>query len=446
MARSKIIFWGICLILVVLIVFRYYAAESRIKGQELKIKEYLGQDVFLTGRVIEEPDVRNTNTKLTIEARLSRESQASSQASSQSQVKILVTVNRYPEYKYRDEIKIKGKLQEPAPFEDFDYKEYLKTKEILAVMYFPQIELERRGRASPLLELKDKLRENIYSSMPPPQADILGALILGDKNRITNDFKEKFNRAGISHIVVISGMNIILFVSFLMPLLLFLGLWKRQAIIFCLIFIFVYILFTGLQASSIRAGIMGSLSLIAPLFGRKSESLRLIIIAGLVMITVNPLYLIYDVGFQLSFLATLGIVYLNPILSKYLKFETIVSTFSAYIFTAPILIYSFGRISLVGLLTNILVLPVIIPIMILGLIFSISGIFWLALEQILSWPVWFLLNYVIKVVEVFSGPWSVQNLKPISWLWLLFYYGLLIFICHYFYKKQKSFPYFLRKF
>jgi len=213
MSRLKVIFLGTCLVLVVLIVFRFQAIESRIKNQEIVLQDYFGQEVSFEGQVVKEPDVRSNNTRLTIEATETRFPNGNRVSN-----KILVTVSRYPEYNYGDVLEIKGKLQQPAVFDDFDYKDYLRAKGILAVMYYPQIELKSLGPSSPLLRFKDRLRQNIYSSISPPQADVLGALILGDKNRISNDFKEKLNIAGIRHLTAVSGMHIVIVSSILMSL------------------------------------------------------------------------------------------------------------------------------------------------------------------------------------------------------------------------------------
>ena len=417
--------------LVVLIVFRYYVAESRIKNQEAVLQDYFGQEVFFEGKVAKEPDVRGNNTRLIIkilEARPPLGGRAS----------ILITTGRYPEYNYGDVLEVKGRLQEPVVFEDFDYKDYLRKKEILAVMYYPQTEIKSyrgpssiyRGRASiyfKILEMKEKLRENIYSSIPPPQADVLLALILGDKNRISNDFKDKLNIAGIRHLTAVSGMHIVIISSILMSLFLFLGFWKKQAIILSLLFIFFFIALTGFQTSSIRAGIMGSLLLIGPLFGRRSNSIRALILAGLVMLVINP-FLFKEVGFQLSFSAALGIILLSSAFKKYLKSNILAATFSAYIFTLPILIYSFGRISLIGLLTNLLVLPIISIVMVAGFIAS--------LFSFLSFIPLIFLTYIVRITEIFSQQWMAQSFIKIHWLWLIVSYFVLFFLGQYFKKKE----------
>jgi len=429
MSRSKIIFFGFCLICFLLAIWRYQVIELRIKNNELRKYNDLEQEIVLTGIVVKEPDVRETNTKLTIETLVS--------------TKLLATVNRYPEYKYGDELRITGKLQTPPVFEDFNYKDYLIKDGIYSVIYYPKVEVISRDRASgvyaKILDFKDKLRQSIYQNLPAAQSYILGAMILGDKNRMPQELKEKLNISGVRHITAVSGLHIFLLTSILMSLMLWLGFWRSQAFYISIIIITLFIIITGLQPSSIRAGIMGGLFLLGQKIGRKSVGSRALVIAAALMLVINPLLLFNDLGFQLSFLAAMGIIYLSSTFQrwlrfipekKFLNFRSILSmTFSAYLFTLPILIYNFGRVSLVAPLTNVLILPSIYWIMISGFIFGLVGIIWQGLGWILSLPGWFLLTYLIKIVDFFSQSWAEKSIENVHWSWLVFSFlilGLLV--------------------
>lgn len=423
--------------------------ELRIKNNELIEYNDLEEEIALIGTVVKEPDIRETNTKLTIEARLPNGSQASS--------RILVTVSRYPEYKYGDDLKIIGRLQTPVVFEDFNYKDYLKKDGIYSVVYYPKVELLSRGEYknfisagyAGILFFKDKLRQSIYRSLSPPQSSILGAMLLGDKSRMSLELKEKLNIAGVRHVTAVSGMHVLILSTILMSFLLGLGFWKGQAFYISIIIIFLFITMTGFQASGVRAGIMGGLFLLGQKIGRRSVSSRAIVITAGIMLVINPLLLFYDVGFQLSFLAVLGIIYLSPTFKKWLRFvpevkffnfrSILVMTFSAYIFTLPILIYNFGRISLIGPLTNVLILPFVYWIMIFGFIFSLAGIFWSGLAWILSWPVWFLLTYLVKIVDIFSKPWAARSIENVHWLWLVIAYLILGFFVWQLKRREKAY-------
>jgi len=232
-----------------------------------------------------------------------------------------------------------------------------------------------------------------------------------------------------------------------MSLLLALGFWRGQAFYFSIIIIFLFIAMTGFQASSVRAGIMGGLFLLGQKVGRKSVSSRGIVMAAGIMLVINPLLLLNDVGFQLSFLAAIGIIYLSSIFRRWLKFipkklirlkEIIAMTFAAQIFTLPILVYNFGRISLVAPLTNVLILPFIYWIMIFGFIFGLAGMFWQSLGMFLSLPCWFLLTYLTKIVDFFSrGEWAAKTFENVHWLWLIISYLILGFIAWQLNKRKR---------
>ncbi len=445
MSKSKIFYFCFLLVFLILIIWRYQVIELRMKNNELRKYNDLEKEITLIGTVVKEPDVRETSTKLTIETRSLNDRDRVS-------AKILATVSRYPEYKYGDELKITGKLQTPPVFEDFNYKNYLIKDGIYSVIYYPKVEIIARGKASAIyakiLDFKDKLRKNIYQELSFPQSSILAGMILGDKAGIPRDLKDKLNITGLSHIIAISGMNIAILLAILMPLLLGLGLWRSQAFYFSIILISFYIILIGLQASAVRAGIMGGFFLLGQKLGRKSISTRALIFSAAVMLTINPFLLFYDIGFQLSFLATLGLIYLAPFFQDLLRFipqekfinlrEILSLTFAAQIFTLPILIYNFGRISLVAPLTNILILPIVSLLMIFGALLALLGVIWQSLAWLLSFPCWFLLTYLIKVTDFFSQfSWASKTIENVHWLWLIISYLVLGLFIWYIRQREK---------
>ena len=411
---KKLAVLSFCLLFLVLGIWRHHQVLANIP----QIQE---QSINFVGTVSAEPDVRENHTKLTLG-------------------EILVTTSKYPEYQHGDKLKVSGKLVIPQEFEDFNYKDYLIKNGIYSVMYYPQIELlgENEGGLVSIiygwiLTVKDKLRVSIYQNLSPPQSSILGAMVLGDKSRLSDDLKEKLNITGLRHITAISGMHITILSVVLMQFLLGLGLWRRQAFYITLAFLILFIIMVGLPASAVRAGIMGGAFLLAKNLGRPSSASRLVVFAAAAMLAVNPLLLKLDVGFQLSFLAVLGIIYLSPILEKFfrkvpdiIQLRSILAmTLSAQVFTLPILIYNFGYVSLIAPLVNILIIPLLPFIMILGFLAGIAGMIFQPLGWIMSWPAWALLTYLTKVVDWFSQiPLAFITLE-ISWVWLIAAYLIL---------------------
>jgi len=433
---KNLVVFGFCILFLVFGIWRHQLAELRIMNNELRKYNDQEKIITLVGLIAKGPDIREKSVKLTAQPE-------------NINGKVLITTNRYPEYQYGDELKITGKLETSLAFEDFNYKDYLKKDGIYSVIDFPKIELIEKNQGNfiytKILAFKEKLRESIYQNLSPPQGSILGAIILGDKQKISEEWKNKLNIAGVRHITAVSGLHVTVLSSILMTLLLWLGFWRQQAFYFAILIITLFVVMTGLQPSAIRAGIMGSLFLIAQYFGRMSSASRAIFFAGAVMLAQNPLLLKLDVGFQLSFLAMLGIIYLLPVFQNCLKFipwlqpkSILAMTFSAYLFTLPILIYNFGYISLVALLVNILIIPLLYWIMIFGFIFAIFGIISPIVGWILSFPAWFLLTYLTKVVDFFSKlPWAYKTFENVNWIFLLIFYLILGFVTWKVQERQK---------
>ena len=436
----------LCILFLFVGIWRHQTAESKIINNELRKFNDYPQELTLSGIIIKEPDVRESNVKL--ELLLKNIGLMSTSG------KVLITTNKYPQYEYGDKLKITGKLKTPEEFPDFNYKNYLAKDGIYSVMYWPKIELIEKDQGNfiyaKILQFKNKLRESIYQNLSPPQSSILGAIILGDKRKISDKWKEKLNIAGVRHITAVSGLHVAVLTVILISLLLWLGFWRQQAFYLTIFLITIFIVMTGLQPSGIRAGIMGGLFLLGQYLGRLSISLRAIVFAGAAMLAQNPLLLRLDIGFQLSFLAILGVIYLLPTFKEWLKFipsenlkSILAMTFSAYLFTLPILIYNFGYVSLVAPITNILIIPFLYWIMIFGFIFGIIGMAWGTLGWIFSLPALFLLSYLIKVVNLFSQPWATKTFENIHWTWLIISYLILSFLTWKLNKKLNR-PIFLR--
>jgi len=275
-------------------------------------------------------------------------------------------------------------------------------------------------------------------------------MILGSK-KIPQSLQKKLNLAGISHIIAISGMHIVVISNLLLALFSAFRFRRAKAAGLALIFIGLFIALTGFSASAVRAGLMGSLFLLAPVLGRSSDSLRSILLAGLIMAAFNP-FLIYDIGFQLSFLASLGIIFLNGfflrklafVSNKFLTREILSSTASAYVFTLPILIYNFGQVSISGPLANILVLPVIAPAMVLGFLAATVSLISSLAGQILFYLPFILLNYLILVADILSEAWMSFKTGGLHWSWPVFLYLAIIPAGYYFFKREKACPKFLK--
>lgn len=379
------------------------------------------EGALLAATIVETPDVRTDKTFLVIEAE-------------GIENKIRVSTNNLTKYSYGEQIVIEGGLQAPENFADFDYRGWLAGKGIEYVMYQPAITKIAESPSSfrsLASSTKERMRLGLAASLLPPHSSLYSAMVLGDKGMLTLGQKEQLQRAGLSHIVAISGMHIAIIVMILMTAGLWIGLWRKQASLFALVLIAFYILMIGAPASAMRAGIMASTVFTAERFGRPNSSWRALLLAAAVLVAINPLILRYDVGFQLSFLAVAGILLLSKKIEYYLwklpevvipfhitrdrkVWDEVVSnkafgvrgllamTLSAQVFTFPLILYHFGTFSPWSPLTNLLVVPMIPYTLMAGFSAALGGIVGGVVAQVVAAPAWLFSNYIWFVVSTFS--------------------------------------------
>lgn len=265
--------------------------------------------------------------------------------------------------------------------------------------------------------------------LPEPHAGFLSGILFGTRATMTKGLIDAFVITGTIHIVALSGQNLSIFTGVLANRLA--SLFSRRLSSLLIIFLLVWFLwFVGPSPSLIRAVIMGSLTLLAVIFGRRNLSLLSLILAVGIMLLLNPSW-ISDLSFQLSVLATLGIILfggkrMDPMerfhvadekvergLSSHVQYvgRAIVSflqddlriTLAAQLLTTPLIFFQFHRISLVAPLTNVLIGWTMPILMGLGWVAAIAGYVWLPLGILPAWGSWVLLTYVMRVVEVTAG-------------------------------------------
>ncbi|MFH1392613.1 MAG: ComEC/Rec2 family competence protein [bacterium] len=241
---------------------------------------------------------------------------------------------------------------------------------------------------------------SIEKILPEPQASFLAGLLFGLDKNIPKDLLEDFNKTGTRHIIALSGYNITIIASLIMSFLLWLGFWRKHAFYLSIIAIIFFVLVTGASASVVRAAVMGILVLIAQQFGRLSNPRNLLASAAFLMILKEPSGLLDNIGLQLSFAATIGIIYLSPYLKKLP--EILRTTLSAQIAVSPLILFYFKQISLISPIANLLVLPIIPITMLFGFIALAISLLYLPIGIFLSWPAWLFLTYEIKIIELLA--------------------------------------------
>ena len=385
--------------------------------------------------IVKEPDVRIGYVNYVIKERGKRG-------------KVLVRSPLYPVFSYGDEVEIKCNLKRVENFADkFQYDKYLAMSGVYSICYYPSIKLVdiNKGKfvRGYIIIAKTKFANSIDMLWPEPKSSFMAGLLYGSRSGLSENVMENFNRTGITHIIAISGYNITIVVMIVMTLLIAIGFWRRQAFWGTLAMLFFFVLFTGATASVVRAGVMGSIGLLAKYWGRQAKMGNIILLALALMLVINPLVLFYDVGFQLSFLATIGLVYICPIFEKiifrYKMFsangiiknfvEMVIATLSAIIATLPLVIYQFGRISVVAVIVNCLILWLIPILMLFGFLSVIISYIFYPAGQILAWITGFGLDYIIAVVNFFGQmKWASINIEISLFSTVIAYIILLIVI------------------
>lgn len=289
----------------------------------------------------------------------------------------------------------------------------------LNIVSFPEVEVVSRNNGNPvktkLFQFKEKLIANLNAVLAPQQAALMSGILLGERAEFTPEFKEQLNRSGTTHIVALSGYNISIIGLTLTGIL---GLFfrKRWAFYASLLIIPLFVVMTGAESSVIRAGIMGIIVLLAQKQSRLYSFRNAVTVTAFVMLIFNPKLLISDVGFQLSFAALLGIVYLFPYLEKRLKWQdkegsvfelkkTGFQTLSAQVAVAPILLTTFGYFSPTALIANILILTFIPLTMFFGFLTAILGFVSYELSLVMGLFTNFILGYEILVIKFFALSW-----------------------------------------
>ncbi|MDD3032545.1 MAG: ComEC/Rec2 family competence protein [Candidatus Pacebacteria bacterium] len=406
--KRKHVLMGVFLIMSFSVGF-LYVNNSLSKVLDNEVTNYFNSQIETKGRVVKNPkdDLERKKAIVKIE-----------------DAKILVFTNE--DLSYGDEVLVSGELIEPESFNNFDYKMYLANQGVSGIILDSKVEIIRK-HYSILYDIKNRIEKIILENLSIRKAGILNATILGETDNMSFDLKQKLGFTGISHVVAISGQHIIILCMIMLSFLAYLRVGRKKAIIFTVLFLLFYIILIDFQASALRAFIMMCFVLFAELLGRQSDSLRSLVIAAVLILFFNPLSLVYDLGFQLSFLAVLGIIFFNNFFKEKLKFlknsfliDLVAVNFSAQVFVLPLLIYTFNYVSLASFITNILVVPISSVLLVLGFVCAFISLILPSLSFLLFAPISFILEYILFIVDKFSFMIISVNSFPIILIFIIY--------------------------
>ncbi|MDP3956421.1 MAG: ComEC/Rec2 family competence protein [bacterium] len=338
---------------------------------------------------------------------------------------VRIYADSYPEFSYGDQLSFSGTIQE-SNSGGFNF------------ISFPKINLIKTGQGSQikqfLFAIKEKFTNSFQPLLPAEESALLEGLLTGGTAEFSPAFKDAIRQSGMSHIVALSGYNISV-IGIALSFLLGFFLTPQKAFYFSVTAIILFVVMTGASASAVRAAIMGIILLIARRSGRLYNFRNSIVITAAIMALFNPQILAYDIGFELSFGALLGIIYIMPILEKLFRVDDVgflswkanaLTTLSSQIIVLPLLIYYFQQFNVFSILSNILILQAIPMTMLLGFFLGVVGFFSGPLGALVALPVSILLKYQIFVINFFSRT-PVFSFEIPAWI-IFFYYGLLLWL------------------
>jgi len=377
------------------------ARMSLADTREYILDDFVGERITIEGVISDEPDARENSTLLTLGI---------------PGGKILIIADRLAPFQYGDRVRAEGKLVLPENFtidsgREFDYISYLAKDNVHYEMPFPEITLVAHGEANPakerLFSAKRAFLNSINRMMPEPGAGLLGGILLGAKHALPKDLLEDFRTVGLVHIVVLSGYNITLITDFAMRLLAFLP--RLYGLFAGGIFTLLFIIMTGANAATVRAGMMAVIVLFARYSGREAASVRLLFFVASLMLLWNPHALLDDPSFQLSVAATFGLLMFSSKISRRIGgegklFRTVASdTIATQIAVLPLLLSMTGRVSLYALPSNLLVIPVVPIAMLFGFAAGLLGFISQALALPFAAIAHILLSYIFLIAQFFAG-------------------------------------------
>lgn len=408
-------------------IWRFQIAEGQIAKNPLK--NYFSQEVSVQGWVCQEPKVSSQQELI-----LCLSSVKNFSGSQKVFQPIFLRTGLFPTYHYGEKLKAIGLLH-PIQTEGRSASSFLRQG-IIASISYPYLQILKGERGFWLkrlaLQFKGRLKKIINQSFSNAGAAFLKAIFLGDRSDMSFLFRNQLAAIGLIHLIAVSGLHLVILTSLFLVLAKHLKINHTWTLSFALIFLWLFVLLVGGRPSILRAAIMSSLLLVGEFVHRPALSLRSLILAAAILLLANPFSLRMDVGFQLSFLAVLGIIWLKPFMATKRKqsvtLDLIETTFAAQILVWPLLLYHFGQASIISPLSNLLVTPFLPLLFGLGfsflfLEFCFPGL--ILLGQFFLGPlVW----YFLTIIHLLSSlPHILLSYSLPGWGLALIYFPLLVF-------------------
>ncbi|MCX6715751.1 MAG: ComEC/Rec2 family competence protein [Candidatus Taylorbacteria bacterium] len=445
MRKGTVIFWSVFVAAAIIRISASFGYTSPDIGSCLR------QTVRGTGIVAEDPQRKESGQVFIIDV---NEIFNEKDESCAGDLLVRVKTKLYPRFSYGDLVDFSGKLSRPINFSSdngrsFDYKGYLAKDDVFYEIKSAKASLvvPLTASTSPiaskkfidlnsfLFSTKRRFVSNLEKSLGEPHAALAAGLVVGEKAALGKDLLEDFRIVGLIHIVVLSGFNITIVAVALRRILSFLP--RVWGIVIGGIGIALFGVMVGGGATVVRSCFMASVALGADLIRRDYSVSRALAFAALLMLIQNPLILLHDPSFQLSFLATIGLILLAEPIQNRLTFipekfgirDVVSASFATQIFVSPFILYMMGQISIIGVIVNIIILPFIPITMLVVFLTGAGGFIHPFLGMFFGWAAHILLSYELFIVEKFAQiPYAAVYLPPFSFWWVIGFYGIFLFI------------------
>ncbi|MEE0769159.1 MAG: ComEC/Rec2 family competence protein [Clostridia bacterium] len=353
--------------------------------------------------------------------------------------------------KYGDKIEFYLEYEKPSTarnYMGFDYSNYLKTKKIFGTVNLKEedVEIISHDNSNIILrkiyELRNLMKTKIEKLLPKETSGLCLGMLIGETSGIEENMQENFRDSNLSHILAVSGANVSYIIVSITYIFNKMCLRKRLSKIISIILLILFMLLTGCTSSVNRACIMAILMLIAELLYRKSDVYNNLAISALILLIINP-YSLLDIGFQLSYMGTIGIVFLHDKIGNFIKinnkivkyfFEMIAVTTCANLAIIPIMMFHFNTISLTFYFSNIIVGPILGIVVIIGFIMFFISLIFTPISSLIAIVLNLMLKFIIKIAEITANmPFSKITIITPSFFFIIVWYLIIISISY----KQK---------
>lgn len=329
--------------------------------------------------------------------------------------KILINIKMaqdIPSIKYGDSLYIEGEFKQPEEarnYKGYNYKQYLKTKKIIGTVELEKVKILKSSNGSFIHNIQKYIRDTINGTLTDEEGNLLLAILLGDKDKLSEDIQESFKTSNLSHMLAVSGAHVSYIILGLTYVLQNSIIGKKNGKIVCIIFLLAFMAITNFTPSVTRACIMAILTLFSSIIYRKSDVYTNISVAALITLIFNP-YSLLDLGFQLSYGGTIGIIIFikriqekksNSKVINYIKQMALVSIY-ANIIIIPIMVYHFNTVSFTFIISNIMASPILGIIVITGFLFIITSITVKPLTSLIAIFIKPILSILIKISQICS--------------------------------------------